>query len=162
MADLKAYIDTLPPSPIPSQPHEVGFPFNIRAVLGGWKLLFTGGDWAVPGNLTPTEARGRYIAEALAHCGECHTPRNLLGGLQTTRWLGGAAMPDGKGKVPNITSAKLAWSDKEITSYLTTGATPDFDFAGGAMAEVVNNLARLPPADVEAILAYLKIVPPQN
>ena len=162
LVDLKGFMDTLPASDQVNPGHGLSFPFNQRLALGGWKFLFFKPGFVITGDLRPQQSRGRYVAEALAHCGECHTPRDLLGGLQTTRWLGGAAMPDGKGKVPNITPAKLAWSDKEITSYLTTGATPDFDFAGGAMAEVVNNLARLPPADVEAILAYLKIVPPQN
>ena len=159
LADLKAWIDTLPPSPLPSQPHEVGFPFNIRATLGGWKLLFAGGDWAVPGNLTPTEARGRYIAEALAHCGECHTPRTALGGLDRTRWLGGAPNPSGKGTIPNITPAKLTWSEAEILEYLTTGFTPEYDVAGGLMAEVVGNMAKLPAGDRQAVAAYLKRVP---
>ena len=160
VADLKAFMDTLPPSPTPSQPHEVGFPFNIRAVLGGWKLLFAGGDWAVPGNLTPTEARGRYIAEALAHCGECHTPRTALGGLDRARWLGGAPNPSGKGTIPNITPARLKWSEAEILEYLTTGFTPDYDVVGGLMAEVVENMSKLPAADRQAVAAYLKRVPP--
>ena len=159
VADLKAFMDTLPPSPTPSQPHEVGFPFNIRAVLGGWKLLFAGGDWAVPGNLTPTEARGRYIAEALAHCGECHTPRTALGGLDRARWLGGAPNPSGKGTIPNITPARLKWSEAEILEYLTTGFTPDYDAVGGLMAHVVETMGRLPVGDRQAVAAYLKRVP---
>jgi mono/diheme cytochrome c family protein len=160
MADLKAWMDSLPPAPTPSQPHRVGFPFNIRASLGGWKLLFAGGDWALPGNLTPTEARGRYLVEALGHCGECHTPRNALGGLDRARWLAGAPTPDGKGKVPNITPAGLTWSESEIVEYLTTGFTPEYDVVGGHMAHVVENLAKLPEADRTAIAAYLKRVPP--
>ncbi|MGQ0564156.1 MAG: c-type cytochrome [Gemmobacter sp.] len=159
VADLKAYMDTLPASPEPSKPHELGFPFNIRATLGGWKFLFAQGGWAVPGNLTPTEARGRYIAEALGHCGECHTPRNGLGGLDTARWLGGAPNPSGQGTIPNITSGKLDWSEAEILEYLTTGFTPDYDSAGGHMALVVENMARLPASDRQAVAAYLKRVP---
>jgi mono/diheme cytochrome c family protein len=159
VADLKSWMDTLPPSPVASKPHEVGFPFNIRASLGGWKFLFTGGDWAVPGNLTPTEARGRYIAEALAHCGECHTPRNAVGGLDTARWLAGAPNPSGQGTIPNITPAKLAWSEAEILEYLTTGFTPDYDSAGGHMVHVVENMAKLPASDQQAVAAYLKRVP---
>ena len=162
LVDLKAFMDTLPASDQVNPGHGLSFPFNQRLALGGWKFLFFKPGFVITGDLRPQQSRGRYVAEALAHCGECHTPRDLLGGLQTTRWLGGAAMPDGKGKVPNITPAKLTWSDNELMAYLTTGATPDFDFAGGAMAEVVDNLALLPQADVEAILAYLKIVPPQN
>ena len=163
VADLHALLKTLPADPTPSQPHEIGFPFNIRATLGGWKLLFTGGDWAVPGNLTPTEDRGRYIAEAMAHCGECHTPRNALGGLDKARWLAGAADPSdptGKARVPNITPAKLTWSEAEIAYYLTTGFTPDFDSVGSHMAHVVENFGKLPKEDAEAVAAYLKRVAP--
>jgi mono/diheme cytochrome c family protein len=159
VADLKAHIDTLPPSPEPSQPHELGFPFNIRATLGGWKFLFAGGDWAVPGNLTPTEARGRYIAEALAHCGECHTPRNGLGGLDRARWLAGAPNPSGQGTIPNITPGRLTWSEAEILEYLTTGFTPEYDVVGGHMAHVVENMAKLPASDRQAVAAYLKRIP---
>jgi mono/diheme cytochrome c family protein len=73
--------------------------------------------------------------------------------------LAGAPSPDGKGKVPNITPAKLTWSDQEIFDYLTTGFTPEFDSVGGHMAHVVDNMAKLPEADVRAVVAYLKAVP---
>jgi mono/diheme cytochrome c family protein len=159
VADLHAFLKTLPADATPSQPHELGFPFNIRMSLGGWKLLFLRDDWALPGNLTPTEDRGRYIVEAMAHCGECHTPRNSLGGMETGRWLAGAPDPSGQGRIPNITPAKLTWSESEIVYYLKTGFTPDFDSVGGHMAHVVENFARLPEADVAAVAAYLKRVP---
>jgi mono/diheme cytochrome c family protein len=159
VADLHAFLKTLPADATPSQPHELGFPFNIRMSLGGWKLLFLRDDWALPGNLTPTEDRGRYIVEAMAHCGECHTPRNALGGMETGRWLAGGPDPSGQGRIPNITPAKLTWSESEIAYYLTTGFTPDFDSVGGHMAHVVENFARLPEADVAAVAAYLKRVP---
>jgi mono/diheme cytochrome c family protein len=160
IADLKAYMDTLPPSPEPSPPHEVSFPFNIRASLGGWKLLFGGKGWVLDENLTPTEARGRYIVEALAHCGECHTPRNALGGLRREAWLAGAPNPSGRGRIPNITPGALTWSEDEIVEYLTTGFTPEYDSAGGHMAYVVENMSKLPESDRQAIAAYLKRVPP--
>lgn len=160
IADLKAYMDGLPPSPIASPPHQVGFPFNIRRTLGIWKRLFVTSDWVITGDLTPEQTRGRYIVEALAHCSECHTPRNLLGGLQRDNWLGGAANPDGKGKIPNITPGALAWSESEIVEYLTSGFTPEFDTVGGSMGHVVENMARLPQSDRQAVAAYLKLVPP--
>lgn len=163
VADLHAFLKTLPADPTPSLPHEISFPFNQRIALGGWKMLFLRDDWALPGNLTPTEDRGRYIAEAMAHCGECHTPRNALGGMDTSRWLAGApdpSDPTGQGRVPNITPAKLTWSESEIAYYLTTGFTPDFDSAGGHMVHVVENFARLPEEDAKAVAAYLKRVPP--
>lgn len=160
IADVQAYMATLPPSPIPSQPHEVGFPFNIRASLGGWKLLFAGKGWVVDGDLSAAEARGRYIVEALAHCGECHTPRNPLGGLQRASWLAGAPNPSGQGRIPNITPSALIWSEEEIVEYLTSGFTPEYDSAGGHMALVVENMAKLPESDRQAVAAYLKRVPP--
>jgi mono/diheme cytochrome c family protein len=159
VADLHAFLQTLPADPTPSQPHELGLPFSIRDSIGVWKILFLSEDWALPGNLTPTAARGRYVAEAMAHCGECHTPRNQLGGLDTARWLGGAPNPSGDGRVPNITPAKLGWTAGDIVQYLTTGFTPDYDSVGGHMAHVVENMARLPESDRLAVAEYLLAVP---
>lgn len=159
VADLKSFMDTLPISAAPSLPHDLGFPFTLRRGLGLWKLLFLKSDWVVSGDLPASAARGRYIAEALAHCGECHTPRNLAGGLNRGRWLAGAPNPSGKGTIPNITPGKLDWSEDEIVEYLTSGFTPDYDSAGGHMAHVVENMARLPESDRRAVAAYLKNVP---
>lgn len=159
VADLYAYMQTLPADATPSQPHEIGFPFNIRRSLGGWKWLFASDDWVIDGDLTEAETRGRYLVEALAHCGECHTPRNALGGLDLSRWLAGAPNPDGKGRSPNITPAALTWSEAEIAAYLQSGFTPEFDSVGGHMVAVVENMARLPESDRLAIAAYLKKVP---
>ncbi|PRX35035.1 Cytochrome c, mono-and diheme variants [Meinhardsimonia xiamenensis] len=160
IADLHAYLLTLPPVARPSAPHEVGFPFNIRRLLGGWKLLFARHDGPVVKDVPPEAERGRYLVEGLGHCGECHTPRNALGGLDYSRWLGGAPNPTGKGRIPNITPAALDWSEADIAYYLETGFTPDFDSAGGEMAEVVKNTAQLSPEDRASIAAYLKAVPP--
>jgi mono/diheme cytochrome c family protein len=159
VADLYAFLKTLPADPTPSQPHELGFPFNIRDSVGAWKLMFLSDDWALPGNLTPTVTRGRYIAEALAHCGECHTPRNMLGGMDTARWLGGAPNPSGDGRIPNITPGKLGWTAPDIVQYLTTGFTPEYDSVGGHMAHVVENMARLPESDRQAVAEYILAVP---
>jgi mono/diheme cytochrome c family protein len=159
IADLISHLRSLPPQDVPNQPHDVGFPFNIRASLGGWKLLFAKGDWVVDGDLTDVETRGRYLVEALGHCGECHTPRNPLGGLSKSEWLTGAPNPSGSGRIPGITKSQLTWSDADVAAYLTTGFTPEFDTAGGSMAEVVENLAKLPRSDVDAIVAYLRRVP---
>ena len=159
VVDLKAFMDGLPADATPSLPHKVGFPFNIRRSLGMWKLLFLRDGFVINGDLSPQIERGRYIAEAMAHCGECHTPRNLLGGLDRARWLGGAADPSGKGQIPNITPGKLTWSEAEIVEYLTSGFTPEFDSVGGHMAHVVENMARLPESDRAAVAAYLKSVP---
>ncbi len=161
VGDLHAYLMTLPASDTPDRAHDVGFPFNIRRSLGGWKMLFTHDDWIVPVSGERLE-RGRYLVEALGHCGECHTPRNALGGLDYTRWLQGAPSPDGKGRVPGLTPDKLDWSETDIAAYLSTGFTPEYDVAGGLMTDVIKNLSHLPEDDLRAIAAYLKAVPPAS
>ena len=162
VADLKAFMDRLPASATPSLPHDIGFPFTIRRGLGLWKMLFLKPDWVIAGELTAPQTRGRYIAEAMAHCGECHTPRNPIGGLRRGLWLSGAPDPSGKGTIPNITPGKLDWSGDEIVEYLTSGFTPDFDTASRQMVHVVENMARLPETDRQAIAAYLKVLPAIN
>ncbi len=159
VTDLYAYLQTLPSDATPSQPHDLTFPFTLRRAVGLWKKLFLTPDYTLAGDLSSEEGRGRYIAEALAHCGECHTPRNALGGLDRSRWLAGAPNLSGSGTIPNITPAKLGWSADEITEYLTTGFTPDYDSVGGHMAHVVENMSRLPETDRRAVAAYLKRVP---
>ena len=160
IADLVAYLRTLPPSAAESLPHEIPFPFNIRRSVGGWKFLFENRDFVVQGDLTPEQTRGRYLVEALGHCGECHTPRNVLGGLQRESWLAGAPDPAGDGHNPNITPAGLKWTEAQIVAMLQSGFTPEFDVVGGEMAEVVANTSQLGDGDRSAIAAYLKIVAP--
>lgn len=160
IVDLWAYLQTLPASSEPSSDHDVGFPFNIRRSLGGWKFLFLKDDWVMDGdNLGADLTRGRYLVEALGHCAECHTPRNALGGLDRSRWMAGAPDPSGKGTIPGLTPDKLTWSETDIAYYLETGFTPEFDSAGGHMAKVVTNMSRLVPEDRAAIAAYVKALP---
>ena len=160
LADLWAFWQTLPASDVPSRPHDVGFPFSVRRTVGVWNLLNLSDDFVVTGELTGQQARGRYLSEALAHCGECHTPRGSLGGLDRAAWLAGAPDPAGPGRIPPITPDALDWSEAEIAAYLNDGFTPEFDTAGGHMASVILNLARLPEDERQAIAAYLKAVPP--
>lgn len=157
VVDLIAHLRTLPTDQTPTKAHDVGFPFNIRAALGVWKALYLRDGWVMTD--APDLERGRYLVEALGHCGECHTPRDSLGGLKTGAWLSGAPNPSGEGRIPNITPGGLTWSEGEIAEYLSSGFTPDFDTAGGTMAEVVKNTAKLPDTDRAAIAAYLKAVP---
>ncbi len=156
VADLWAYWQTLPQSDQASAPHEVGFPFSIRRGLGLWKAMFVDPDWVMAGDLSPEEERGRYLAEALAHCGECHTPRGALGNLDTARWMAGAPDPSGKGQIPALTPDKLDWSAGDIAYYLESGFTPDYDSAGGHMVAVIDNFAELSPEDRTAVAAYVK------
>ncbi|MDO9417268.1 cytochrome c [Pararhizobium sp.] len=161
--DLFGYLKTLPKSANVAPPHDLPFPFNIRLSLGGWKLLFFTDKPRVPVDTANAKlARGQYLVEGPGHCGECHTPRNALGGFESGQWLAGGPNPEGEGRIPNITPSDKgigSWSEGEIVEYLTTGFTPDFDSAGGAMVEVQQNLAKLPAEDREAIAAYLKAVP---
>jgi mono/diheme cytochrome c family protein len=159
LVSLAAYLETLPADPTPSAPHELGLPFSIRLGIGAWKFAFTGTGWVLPAE-TPEIEEGRYLAEALAHCGECHTPRNALGGLDTSRWFAGAPNPSGEGRIPNITPAALSWSAADIAEYLKSGFTPEFDTAGGSMAAVVAGTSRLTDAERAAIAAYVKSAPP--
>lgn len=163
LMDLKFYLDTLPSAPHPNLPHDLKFPWSIRAGIGLWKLLNL--DSAAVVSVPPDNTlllRGRYLVEGPGHCGECHTPRDWTGGLEKNRWLAGAPSPEGEGKVPNITPDKnglAGWSQADIEYYLESGFTPDFDTVGGSMAEVQANMARLPAEDRAAIAAYLKTVP---
>lgn len=159
VADLHAFLMTLPPDATPSAPQAVGFPFSIRRGIGLWKRLYLDPTPVITESLPEPAARGRHLVEALGHCGECHTPRDRFGGLDRARWLAGAPNPAGQGRIPNITPAALTWSEAEIASYLETGFTPDFDVVGGHMAAVVENFARLTEADRLAVAAYLKRVP---
>lgn len=163
LVDLHGYLATLPADATPSQPHDLPLPFRIRRGLGLWKLAFARQGWVVDApDLTEQQQRGRYLAEVLGHCGECHTPRSLPGAPDLSRWLGGGPDASGKGKVPNITPGALTWDEAEIVEYLTSGFTPDYDSAGGHMALVVSNFAQLPEGDRAAVAAYLKRVPPVN
>jgi mono/diheme cytochrome c family protein/cytochrome c556 len=163
VADLWAFLGTLPPVVGRAPPHDLAFPYGIRRGIGLWKLAFLTDAPAVEIDASdPLVARGQYLVEGPGHCGECHTPRNAAGAMDTARWLGGAPSPDGEGRIPNTTpGGDLAdWSPGDIAYYLETGFTPEFDSVGGAMVDVQENLAMLPPDDRAAIAAYLKAVPP--
>lgn len=157
--DLIAYLRTLPGSDAANIPNTVAFPFSIRRLNGGWKRFAMLDDWVMQDAATPELERGRYLVEALGHCAECHTPRNAIGGLDTSAWMTGAPFPAGEGRVPGITPEKLAWSAADIAAYLRSGFTPDFDSAGGEMAAVVRNTAQLTDSDRMAIAQYLKALP---
>jgi len=161
--DLKAYLDTLPPSAAPSKPHELGFPWSLRRGLGVWKRRYLDAEPVIAIDLSdPTLERGRYLVEAVGHCGECHTPRDGFGGLDNARWLAGATNPDGPGRIPNITPGADTvgdWAAADFAYYFESGFTPDFDTVGGSMVAVQENLALLSAEDRTAIATYLKQVP---
>jgi mono/diheme cytochrome c family protein len=163
VADLWAFLQTLPAVEGTPPGHDLGFPFSIRRGLGLWKLAFLSDAPVVElGGADPAVARGQYIVEGAGHCGECHTPRNVAGAMDTGRWLAGAPAPDGPGRVPDITGSGDVggWSAGDIAYFFQSGFTPDFDTASGAMVDVQENLAMLSDADRAAIAAYLKAMPP--
>lgn len=161
--DLFAYLKTLPKSENVALPHKLSFPFNIRSLVGGWKLLYFSDKPRVAlTGASDKVLRGQYIVEGPGHCGECHTPRDAAGGFKPDAWLAGAPNPEGQGTIPDITPGSKAigsWSEADIAAYLETGMTPDFDSVGGSMVEVQQNMAHLPASDREAIAAYLKAIP---
>ena len=160
--DLFAYLKTLPAATGKVRDHALPFPFNIRRTLGLWKLLFLDGrPFAPDPSQTAEWNRGAYLINAPGHCAECHSPRNMLGAIKRNQRFTGGPSPDGQGGVPNITQQKLNnWTVKDIADTLTTGMTPDADFVGGSMAEVVRNTAQLSEADREAMATYIKALPP--
>jgi mono/diheme cytochrome c family protein len=95
---------------------------------------------------------GRYLVEGPGHCGECHTPRNLLGATKPSLHLAGAHTPDGKGNAPNLTVVLADWTNADIVEALTSGFTPDGDVLGGGMTSVVRNLAQSPKSDARRSL----------
>jgi mono/diheme cytochrome c family protein len=166
VADLHAFLATLPAVAGRAEGHRLSFPYGFRRGIGLWKLAFLteapavtieGGD--------PAVSRGQYLVEGPGHCGECHTPRNFAGAMDFAQWLGGAAAAEGEGRVPNITGGEGGigdWSVGDIVYFFETGFLPDFDSVGGAMVDVQENLAMLEAGEREAIAAYLKAVPPQD
>lgn len=165
IADLYAFLKTLPAVAGKAPGHTLGFPFNIRRGIGLWKLLYLSPQPVIvlPEGTADKVMAGRYLVEGPGHCGECHTPRDLAGGMKKAEWLAGATAAEGSGIVPNITEGEGGigdWSEADIANYLETGFTPDFDSVGGAMVDVQRNMAQLTPEDRAAIAAYLKAAPP--
>ena len=165
LKDLWAYLRLVPPVATPNRAHDVRFPFSFRPGLTLWKWLnFRQGEFRPAPGGTADANRGAYLVEALAHCSECHTPRNLMGGLDTARAFAGT--PDGPEgeRVPNITPHPETgigkWSPADIADLLTQGMSPDGDFVGGSMGEVVRNTTgKLSESDIKAVVAYLKALP---
>ena len=161
LRDLWAYLRSLPADATPSREHELGFFFRWRFLLGIWKwLFFTPGPFVPDAAKSAALNRGAYLVQALGHCGECHTPRNFLGAPKANRFLAGAKL--GKTAVPNITPTGLKkMSDGELKEVLRTAMTADGDVLAESMAEVVRNTtSQLTEQDLDAVLAYLRSLPP--
>lgn len=165
MLDLKAYLFAQEPVARPNTPHDVGFPFSIRQSLTFWKLLnFTPGPQPVEADRDTDWARGRYLVSALGHCGECHTPRDVMGAADAALFLAGTADGPGGDAIPNITPDSATgigdWSESDLAFFLQSGMLPDGDFAGGEMAEVISGTSELTAEDRTAIARFLQSLPP--
>ena len=159
--DLFAFMKTLPAVQGRARGHDLPFPYNVRRGVGVWKLLYLDGDPFRPDpQQSPEWNRGAYLVNGPGHCGECHSPRDALGGIQKDKRFAGGPNPEGEGWVPNITQARLKdWSAGDIEELLQSGMTPEGDTVGGSMRPVVRNTAELPAADRKAMAVYLKSLP---
>ena len=159
---IKAYLFSLPAVRSQNQPNTLGFPYNQRWLMGLWSAFFIGNERFRPNPAqSPEWNRGAYIAEALAHCGECHTPRNLAFALDNRSKFSGSVYG---WYAFNITSDKGsgigAWNDDELRGYLSAGHASGRGTAAGPMGEAVDkSFSEMAPADIGALVTYVRSVP---
>ena len=160
---IKAYLLSLPAVPRQNQRDMLQFPFNQRWSMIFWSLAFNPNTRFAPNTEKSAEwNRGAYIAEALAHCGDCHTPRNLAFALDNHRKFGGAVAAGWRAY--DITSDKGtgigSWSDEEVFAYLAKGHATGRGTASGPMGEAVDHsFSQMDPADIRALVTYLRSIP---
>ena len=163
--DVKAYLFSTAPVRQENRPHDLRFPFSWRFSIYPWRWLFFSLPEEIPeAPLATPEQRGRYLVDVLGHCAECHTPRNIAGGLKRGKALAGTRYGPG-GSVPNITpdteTGIGAWTAGDLIFFFQTGLKPDGDDVQGEMRDVIEDgLRYLSKEDLLAIAAYLKVVPP--
>lgn len=162
---IKAYLFTLAPVHAPAKPNQISWPYNQRGLLAIWDVMFNPNERFRP-NTSQSEEwnRGAYLSEALGHCGECHTPRNIAYGLDNRRKYAGALTAGWRAY--NMTSDKDSgiggWSASDLALYLSTGHANGHGGAAGPMGEATDNsLSYLLPDDVHAIVEYLRSIPAQ-
>lgn len=166
MLDLKAWLFAQPPVPTENRAHGIRFPFSWRFSLYPWRWFFFGaGRHDVPIEAPAEVQRGAYLVEVLGHCGECHTPRNMVGGLKVARPFAGTRYGPEGGLVPNITPDAATgiggWSEADLVFFFRTGLKPDGDDVTGEMREVIEDgLSRLTDGDLKAMAAYLMQLQP--
>jgi len=166
LSDLWAYLRTVPPVRQPNQPHEVPAPYGWRAPLPGWQMVFfRPGEYRPDPSRSKEWNRGAYLVQAVAHCGECHSPRTLMGGIRRSRYLAGGLWGPEDKRAGNLTPHPKrglgAWSLNDLTWALKTGFKPDGDSVEAVMGELVDDGYRhLTAADLQAIGTYLRALPP--
>ena len=163
---IKAYLFSLKPIHSERKSDKLAFPFNIREGMAAWRALyFKSGEFKPDPGKSAQINRGAYLVEGLAHCGQCHTPRNLAQANESGEALEGAAVQ--RWYAPNITSdwdqGIGSWSNDELLSYFQKGVAAGHGIAVGPMSEVVHDdLKHLTDDDLNAIVAYLKSTPPKK
>jgi mono/diheme cytochrome c family protein len=163
-SDLYAYLMSVPAVTHRAPQNDIKFPFGWRPLLFGWRtLFFKQGPLAPDAGQSAEWNRGRYLAEAVVHCQECHTPRNFLGALDKNHaYAGNPHGPDGQ-EAPDVTSDKKDgigdWKLEDVVEVLKTGNTPDGDVVGKGMGDVVDGTGKLTDADLHAIAVYIKSLP---
>ncbi len=161
---IKAYLDSVPAVKNTAPENTLRWPYNQRGLMAIWSKLYNEGKRFEPvADQSAEWNRGAYLAEALGHCGECHTPRTLLQGLKNSRKFSGG-LAEGW-RAYNLTSDKDSgigtWTAEELEQYLKTGHSADRGTAFGPMAQAVHlSFQNLTPSDVTAIVTYVKTIPP--
>jgi mono/diheme cytochrome c family protein len=160
---VKAYLFSLAPVRAAPPENTLAFPFNQRWAMTFWSALFNPDTRFEPDtSQSPEWNRGAYLVEALAHCGECHTPRNLGFALDNRKKFAGALTAGWRAF--NITSDKTtglgSWSDDDVVSYLSIGHAKGHGTASGPMGEAVDHsFSKMAPTDIKAMVAFLRTVP---
>jgi mono/diheme cytochrome c family protein len=154
---LYAYLMTRRPVRHEVQSNQLRFPYNIRMLVAGWKLLFfKAGPYANDQQQDAVWNRGAYLAEGLGHCGACHTPRQNLGAEDNSRHFAGGEAEGWQAYAINESSpAPVPWTVEAMSFYLRHGYHEIHGISRGPMAEVTGNLGFLPDEDIEAIATYV-------
>ena len=162
LRDLWAYLTVQPSYARKNDRHKLKFPFNMRGLLHIWRALFfdEGSTGYSDGAQSAEWNRGAYLIRVLAHCGECHTRRNAMGAMDLNEEFAGNPAGPG-GRIPDLTARNrngiVTWSADNVIEYLSSGMTPEGDFAGGGMAEVIDHsTAKMTAADLKAVAVFLK------
>jgi mono/diheme cytochrome c family protein len=157
IAALYAFLRSQPPARNVVRANALAFPFGVRPIVAGWKLLFFREAPLHPDESRGDEwNRGRYLVEGLGHCGGCHTPRNAFGAEKAnSSYAGGIAEGWDATPLNSDTLAVQEWTTDQLTEYLSTGWNRLHGAAAGPMADVTNNLERASSRDVRAIAVYI-------
>jgi mono/diheme cytochrome c family protein len=161
------YLKSIKPVRRRNIPHKMGFPFNQRALLTGWRALyFEEGEFIASPQQTEEWNRGAYLVQGLGHCDACHTGRNILGATRQGAPFAGGVMPVQEWYAPSLTANREAglgqWDIEDIVSFLHTGVSKR-GAVYGPMAQVVyDSLQYMTESDVRAMAVYLKSLVPRG